>query len=53
MPQMSPMNWLTLFLMFTGTLIMFSFMNYFTMYSYPLYNKSTKDQCIFMFNWKW
>nr|AQM40048.1 ATP synthase F0 subunit 8 [Atlanticus sp. ZJZ-2017] len=53
MPQMMPMNWLLLFLMFSSTLILFAIMNYYIFnYSTPspvavstLHSKSL--------NWKW
>nr|ALO70789.1 ATP synthase F0 subunit 8 [Ocypus brunnipes] len=51
MPQMAPMNWLTLFIMFTIILLMINCINYFSLlyknkmtYSYKMDNP---------INWKW
>nr|YP_010240636.1 ATP synthase F0 subunit 8 [Aleochara postica]QTG39873.1 ATP synthase F0 subunit 8 [Aleochara postica] len=51
MPQMAPLNWLFLFLMFTITFMIFNSMNYFSMmYSFKIkkFLKSKK-----LLNWKW
>nr|AML25630.1 ATP synthase F0 subunit 8 [Staphylinidae sp. BMNH 1274679] len=51
MPQMAPMNWLSLFIMFTITFLIFNSMNFFSFfYNYKLskFNKTTK-----LINWKW
>nr|WKU83956.1 ATP synthase F0 subunit 8 [Hypselosyrphus sp.] len=51
MPQMAPMNWLMLFLIFSFTLIIFNMLNYF--------NYSPTNQIKFLnfkiktLNWKW
>nr|YP_010987627.1 ATP synthase F0 subunit 8 [Oxytelus finitimus]WON66046.1 ATP synthase F0 subunit 8 [Oxytelus finitimus] len=51
MPQMSPMNWLSLFFMFIMIYMMFNSLNYFN-FTYSsnnnLYNKIKKN-----YNWKW
>nr|YP_009050079.1 ATP synthase F0 subunit 8 [Tenebrio molitor]AGX28412.1 ATP synthase F0 subunit 8 [Tenebrio molitor]AKR06300.1 ATP synthase F0 subunit 8 [Tenebrio molitor]QDG00990.1 ATP synthase F0 subunit 8 [Tenebrio molitor]QDG01003.1 ATP synthase F0 subunit 8 [Tenebrio molitor]QDG01016.1 ATP synthase F0 subunit 8 [Tenebrio molitor] len=51
MPQMAPLNWLTLMIMFISILILFNIMNYYsTSYSANL-KKSKKEKK--MINWKW
>nr|URX53062.1 ATP synthase F0 subunit 8 [Comatermes perfectus]WHM51631.1 ATP synthase F0 subunit 8 [Comatermes perfectus] len=52
MPQMMPLSWTTLFIMFSATLIMFSSMNY---YVYMPKIKSIKKKMIKtkMMDWKW
>nr|QXT45815.1 ATP synthase F0 subunit 8 [Stenacron interpunctatum] len=52
MPQMAPLSWLTLFIVFSSTLILFCIMNYF------LYLPSAPDSSASQFktqpyNWKW
>nr|YP_010464239.1 ATP synthase F0 subunit 8 [Borboresthes tibialis]UUL71616.1 ATP synthase F0 subunit 8 [Borboresthes tibialis] len=51
MPQMAPLNWLTLMIMFSIILVMFNVMNF---YSFPYKIKgskmTTKKTTI---NWKW
>nr|AML25597.1 ATP synthase F0 subunit 8 [Staphylinidae sp. BMNH 1274640] len=51
MPQMAPMNWLSLFIMFSLIFIMFNSINYFSL----LYNsKLTKfNKTLKKMNWKW
>nr|YP_009185830.1 ATP synthase F0 subunit 8 [Euryusa optabilis]ALO70561.1 ATP synthase F0 subunit 8 [Euryusa optabilis] len=51
MPQMAPMSWLNLFIMFTITFLIFNSLNYFS-FLYPpksmkLMKMLTKN------NWKW
>nr|QRV62384.1 ATP synthase F0 subunit 8 [Deronectes doriae] len=52
MPQMAPMNWLTLYLFFLFILIMFNFMTY---YMFLLKNKFNIKNKIYSnnFSWKW
>nr|YP_002229129.1 ATP synthase F0 subunit 8 [Corydalus cornutus]ACH89978.1 ATP synthase F0 subunit 8 [Corydalus cornutus] len=52
MPQMAPINWLLLFILFSMILILFNIMNYFiTMPASPeLTLKNFKKN---NFNWKW
>nr|WEL32840.1 ATP synthase F0 subunit 8 [Ptygomastax nihilsulcus] len=51
-PQMSPLMWLTLYIMFSIMMIMFNIFNYFLFMNKPLTLMSKKD-----FNktiyWKW
>nr|YP_010564770.1 ATP synthase F0 subunit 8 [Volucella trifasciata]UZA61173.1 ATP synthase F0 subunit 8 [Volucella trifasciata] len=53
MPQMAPINWLSLFLLFFLIFILFNMMNYF-IYS-PSMNKTKKNNKIITnsMNWKW
>nr|YP_010953263.1 ATP synthase F0 subunit 8 [Archichauliodes diversus]WMQ76528.1 ATP synthase F0 subunit 8 [Archichauliodes diversus] len=52
MPQMSPLNWLILFMFFSIIFIIFNSMNYFlTNYLIPLSNKNIISNK--SFNWKW
>nr|YP_010373213.1 ATP synthase F0 subunit 8 [Dicerca corrugata]UPI13487.1 ATP synthase F0 subunit 8 [Dicerca corrugata] len=51
MPQMSPMNWLPLFILFSIIFILFIILNFFnTVYPNPLL-KSEKSKI--NINWKW
>nr|YP_010946677.1 ATP synthase F0 subunit 8 [Malaccina discoidalis]WGO57395.1 ATP synthase F0 subunit 8 [Malaccina discoidalis] len=52
MPQMMPLNWLSLYFFFCLILMMFNFMNYFSFI--PTYNKhSMKLNNNKSLNWKW
>nr|ALO77509.1 ATP synthase F0 subunit 8 [Mordellidae sp. GENSP01] len=51
MPQMSPLNWLTLMMSFITLLIMFNTLNYYT-FSYTKSKTDTKKKKISI-NWKW
>nr|QVT11094.1 ATP synthase F0 subunit 8 [Rhagoletis cornivora]QVT11107.1 ATP synthase F0 subunit 8 [Rhagoletis cornivora] len=52
MPQMAPLGWLSLFIIFSITFILFSMMNYYSMIpkspKFQISQKSTKS-----LNWKW
>nr|ALO76098.1 ATP synthase F0 subunit 8 [Amphiops globus] len=51
MPQMAPMNWILLFVMFCLTFMLFNSMNYFS-FKYEV--KTSKPSKIKTFmNWKW
>nr|APD14891.1 ATP synthase F0 subunit 8 [Eupolyphaga sp. NS-2016] len=51
MPQMMPLNWMTLYSMFIMTLLMFNFMNY---YLFNPTKSSVKISTkIKNLNWKW
>nr|YP_009918990.1 ATP synthase F0 subunit 8 [Elodes minuta]YP_010385129.1 ATP synthase F0 subunit 8 [Elodes marginata]ARH53847.1 ATP synthase F0 subunit 8 [Elodes minuta]QMP96570.1 ATP synthase F0 subunit 8 [Elodes minuta]UPL65139.1 ATP synthase F0 subunit 8 [Elodes marginata] len=52
MPQMAPMNWLTLFIMFTIIFIMFNSLNYFT-YLKTTPKTNNKTLLSKTLNWKW
>nr|YP_010693012.1 ATP synthase F0 subunit 8 [Rhagoletis batava]WCB98141.1 ATP synthase F0 subunit 8 [Rhagoletis batava]WCB98154.1 ATP synthase F0 subunit 8 [Rhagoletis batava]WCB98167.1 ATP synthase F0 subunit 8 [Rhagoletis batava] len=52
MPQMAPISWLSLFIIFSINLILFSMMNYYSMI--PKSPKSQISQKSFeSLNWKW
>nr|YP_009995327.1 ATP synthase F0 subunit 8 [Ochthebius capicola]QNP09730.1 ATP synthase F0 subunit 8 [Ochthebius capicola] len=51
MPQMAPMNWLFLFLMFTMIFLMFNSMNYFS-FKYDNLKKFIIKKNLKL-NWKW
>nr|YP_010947041.1 ATP synthase F0 subunit 8 [Margattea spinifera]WGO57850.1 ATP synthase F0 subunit 8 [Margattea spinifera] len=51
MPQMMPLNWLFLFIIFTLTLLLFNIMNYFQPVPAPL-STSLHIKSI-MYTWKW
>nr|UZC53692.1 ATP synthase F0 subunit 8 [Ultragryllacris pulchra rubricapitis] len=52
MPQMAPLNWLSLFIMFSLTLILFAMINYFYFKpKLPLPSKNLISNLTL--NWKW
>nr|ALO70352.1 ATP synthase F0 subunit 8 [Atheta gagatina] len=51
MPQMAPMNWLTLFFMFIIVFMIFNSLNYFC-FLYPP-KSSLKNKSSRLINWKW
>nr|URX53411.1 ATP synthase F0 subunit 8 [Cryptotermes parvifrons] len=52
MPQMMPMSWLSLFIMFSATLILFATLNYYTVT--PSVKVTTKGKTpTSTLNWKW
>nr|QNJ33253.1 ATP synthase F0 subunit 8 [Elaptus prionoides] len=51
MPQMAPLNWLMLFILFTLVFLIFNSMNYF-LFIYPVKKFTTKKSKP-IFNWKW
>nr|URX53996.1 ATP synthase F0 subunit 8 [Epicalotermes sp. 2 AB-2022a] len=52
MPQMMPMGWITLFIMFSSTLIIFAMTNYFSSMMIPKYIKKGMIMSKTT-NWKW
>nr|UPX88593.1 ATP synthase F0 subunit 8 [Paraleptophlebia submarginata] len=53
MPQMAPLSWFLLFMMFSLTLILFNMMNY---YIYTQHSPSTQHSVMNTpgpLNWKW
>nr|YP_009441685.1 ATP synthase F0 subunit 8 [Usechus lacerta]AOY39204.1 ATP synthase F0 subunit 8 [Usechus lacerta] len=51
MPQMAPLNWLTLMIYFMMIMIMFNYLNYF---SFMYNNKNMmKKKITLHLNWKW
>nr|YP_009988363.1 ATP synthase F0 subunit 8 [Anapodisma miramae]QNM39662.1 ATP synthase F0 subunit 8 [Anapodisma miramae] len=53
MPQMSPLMWFSLFIMFSIVLIMFNQMNFFSFKPKILENKSKMEIESKKLNWKW
>nr|UFR82919.1 ATP synthase F0 subunit 8 [Chalcosoma caucasus caucasus] len=51
MPQMSPLSWLCLFILFIIAFLLFNVMNYFS-FLYPVKYKSIKKMTR-KINWKW
>nr|YP_009995509.1 ATP synthase F0 subunit 8 [Ochthebius viridis]QNP09964.1 ATP synthase F0 subunit 8 [Ochthebius viridis] len=52
MPQMAPMNWLFLFIMFSMIFMLFNSMNYFS-FKYDNIMKKNNIKNIKKLNWKW
>nr|WGO57954.1 ATP synthase F0 subunit 8 [Hemithyrsocera vittata] len=52
MPQMMPLSWLSLYMYFSITLMLFTFMNYYSHIPYPSMSKMTFKK-INSINWKW
>nr|YP_009995444.1 ATP synthase F0 subunit 8 [Ochthebius nobilis]QNP09873.1 ATP synthase F0 subunit 8 [Ochthebius nobilis] len=52
MPQMAPMNWMILFMMFTMIFFMFNSLNYFS-FKYSPINKNSLNNKLWKLNWKW
>nr|YP_009995457.1 ATP synthase F0 subunit 8 [Ochthebius salinarius]QNP09912.1 ATP synthase F0 subunit 8 [Ochthebius salinarius] len=52
MPQMAPMNWLILFIMFTMIFLLFNSMNYFS-FKYEIKNNNNLSKIQKKLNWKW
>nr|AND96181.1 ATP synthase F0 subunit 8 [Eurysternus foedus] len=50
MPQMSPINWLELYILFCLIFMLFNIMNYFV-FNYKIKKPITKKP--FKLNWKW
>nr|ASN65914.1 ATP synthase F0 subunit 8 [Pseudotetracha mendacia] len=52
MPQMAPMNWILLYLMFSITFLLFNFINYYILMISP---PSTEKKNFFLkiMSWKW
>nr|AYR05151.1 ATP synthase F0 subunit 8 [Macratriinae sp. 2 ACP-2013] len=51
MPQMAPLNWLTLMIFFIILFLMFNVQNFYS-FNYKNEKTSTKQKKI-IFNWKW
>nr|YP_010946599.1 ATP synthase F0 subunit 8 [Margattea spinosa]WGO57317.1 ATP synthase F0 subunit 8 [Margattea spinosa] len=51
MPQMMPLNWLFLFMLFMLTLLMFNILNYFQPVPTPLSTMLHMKTTVYM--WKW
>nr|WKU84061.1 ATP synthase F0 subunit 8 [Orthoprosopa multicolor] len=53
MPQMAPINWLSLFLLFSFIFILFNIMNYFIYLPLTTKSKSFNKIITNSMNWKW
>nr|QLY89970.1 ATP synthase F0 subunit 8 [Sympycnus pulicarius] len=53
MPQMAPLSWLSLYMIFSITLILFCIMNYYIFIPSPLTKTSSKKSSSNNFHWKW
>nr|YP_973131.1 ATP synthase F0 subunit 8 [Trichophthalma punctata]ABH03670.1 ATP synthase F0 subunit 8 [Trichophthalma punctata] len=53
MPQMAPISWLSLFILFWFILSLFSMMNYFSFLPLSPKIKTKKEKFINSLNWKW
>nr|AMH85477.1 ATP synthase F0 subunit 8 [Eudasyphora canadiana] len=54
MPQMAPIGWLSLFIIFSITFMIFNMMNYFSFIpSMPKSNLNNKISSTNSLNWKW
>nr|YP_448741.1 ATP synthase F0 subunit 8 [Petrobius brevistylis]AAX39853.1 ATP synthase F0 subunit 8 [Petrobius brevistylis] len=53
MPQMSPLNWLLLFFLFSIIYIMFMILNYFNMTLISQSSKKSVKIIVKPMNWKW
>nr|ARH54898.1 ATP synthase F0 subunit 8 [Bruchidius cisti] len=51
MPQMAPLNWLSLMIFFIMIFFIFNIMNFYS-FSYPV-KKNNFEKKITKFNWKW
>nr|ASL24539.1 ATP synthase F0 subunit 8 [Semanotus bifasciatus] len=51
MPQMAPLNWLTLFIYFSLVMLMFNSINYYS-FLYEIKSKTSKEKKM-SYNWKW
>nr|YP_006576020.1 ATP synthase F0 subunit 8 [Sphenophorus sp. BYU-CO246]ACZ58547.1 ATP synthase F0 subunit 8 [Sphenophorus sp. BYU-CO246] len=51
MPQMSPLNWMSLYILFIFVFLIFNIINYFLFLYSPNQNKNFKKKILF--NWKW
>nr|YP_010613566.1 ATP synthase F0 subunit 8 [Rivellia apicalis]WAR64258.1 ATP synthase F0 subunit 8 [Rivellia apicalis] len=53
MPQMAPIGWLTLFIIFSLSFILFSMMNYYSMIPQAPKSKVSESKLNQPMNWKW
>nr|YP_010238574.1 ATP synthase F0 subunit 8 [Cephenemyia stimulator]QTE20631.1 ATP synthase F0 subunit 8 [Cephenemyia stimulator] len=53
MPQMSPINWLSLFIIFSITFVIFNMMNYFNFFPSTPKSHFPKNKINNSMNWKW
>nr|YP_010713134.1 ATP synthase F0 subunit 8 [Cadrema minor]WDA94013.1 ATP synthase F0 subunit 8 [Cadrema minor] len=53
MPQMAPINWLFLFLLFSMIFLLFNVMNYYSIIPKTPDSKKTSELKTNSLNWKW
>nr|YP_010519676.1 ATP synthase F0 subunit 8 [Furcilarnaca armata]UXP34230.1 ATP synthase F0 subunit 8 [Furcilarnaca armata]UXP34268.1 ATP synthase F0 subunit 8 [Furcilarnaca armata]UYA97107.1 ATP synthase F0 subunit 8 [Furcilarnaca armata] len=53
MPQMAPISWLTLFFIFSTTLVFFALLNFYLFNSPPSCLTTPPTTAKFTLNWKW
>nr|WKU84199.1 ATP synthase F0 subunit 8 [Talahua fervida] len=53
MPQMAPISWLILFMLFSTIFILFNTMNYFIYSPLLIKSKNIKKNSMNSMNWKW
>nr|WKU83758.1 ATP synthase F0 subunit 8 [Argentinomyia sp. ECU10] len=53
MPQMAPISWLSLFMLFSIIFILFNSMNYFIYFPLLIKSKNIKSTSTNSMNWKW
>nr|YP_010693220.1 ATP synthase F0 subunit 8 [Bactrocera fulvicauda]WCB99012.1 ATP synthase F0 subunit 8 [Bactrocera fulvicauda] len=53
MPQMAPIGWLSLFIIFSITFILFSMMNYYSVIPKTPKTETSKSYSTTSLNWKW
>nr|QXF68533.1 ATP synthase F0 subunit 8 [Yersinia mexicana] len=53
MPQMMPLNWMTLFIYFSTLLILFNIMNYYTTINKSASIKKSSKTTLKPLYWKW
>nr|QLY89463.1 ATP synthase F0 subunit 8 [Pseudocollinella humida] len=53
MPQMAPIGWLSLFIIFSVTFILFNIMNYYSVLPTAPKSQSSKKINFKSMNWKW
>nr|QNE85744.1 ATP synthase F0 subunit 8 [Tomosvaryella palliditarsis] len=53
MPQMAPIGWLSLFLIFSMSYMMFNMFNYYTLVPSLSFKKLNKNMNYNSMNWKW
>nr|UOU85334.1 ATP synthase F0 subunit 8 [Cordilura albipes] len=53
MPQMAPINWLSLFIIFSMAFIMFNMMNYYSFMPLMPKSKLSIKNSMLSLNWKW
>nr|QLY89475.1 ATP synthase F0 subunit 8 [Limnia unguicornis] len=53
MPQMAPISWLILFIVFSMVFFLFNSLNYFSVVLFPHTSSSLKTLHLLPMNWKW